>query len=105
MKVTSEQKSNIGAVVAIIGSVIGVGTLIYNYSGKQTKSDITYIKQEEMAKNVSEIKDVTNWTKTTLLDHMKEDDKREFDKIQKDQELKQTIIDQNKELIKVLEKK
>lgn len=89
--------------LAIIGSVIGVGTLIYNYSGEQTKNDINYSKTEQMSKDVSDIKDVTNWTKTTLLDHMKEDDKRDADKTLKDQDLKQTIIDQNKELIKVLE--
>lgn len=77
---------------------------ILKFGGDQATNNITHEIQEQMAKDVSTIKENTDWTKTTLIDHMNEDDKRERARVEAEKDLKQTIIDQNKVLIEALKK-
>ncbi|MCC7514528.1 MAG: hypothetical protein IT212_07530 [Bacteroidia bacterium] len=101
---TTEKKYNISVIVAIIGSTIAVGTLIYNFGGSQKESEITSTNQTEMDKTLKSINENVIWTKTTLINHIAEDDKREKVAMEKDEELKDIIIDQNAKILKALEK-
>jgi len=105
VKQASEKKNLLSSIAVVVGLVISIGTVIYNFSGSQTKNNITYTKYEELDKSIKDLGESEVWTKTTLINHLKESDEREARAIRENQELRQMIIQQNNELIKALAEK
>jgi hypothetical protein len=99
---SNEQKSSLSLILAGTGAIIAIVTVIYNFGKNETKNELVYNNYKEMSIKLEAISQNGIWLKTTLINHMKEDDKREAYSEKKDMELKTTIIEQNKELIKAL---
>lgn len=95
---------NTSIIISIIGCVIAIGALMVKFGGDKARNEITHTKQEELTKTLNEINENGIWVKTTLVDHLKDDDKKEQKFIEDQKELKQMIIEQNRELIKALNK-
>jgi hypothetical protein len=105
VKQVSEKKNFLSNIAVVVGLVISIGTVVYNFSGLQTKNNITYTKYEELDKSIKDLNESEVWTKTTLINHLKEADERNARTIRENQELRQMIIQQNNELIKALGEK
>jgi hypothetical protein len=97
---TTEQKSNISVIVALTGSIIGIGTLLVKFGGDKALNENTRLEQVELKTDIKAIRSTTDWTKTTLINHISEDDKREI----LDRNLREEIIKQNNAIIQALGK-
>jgi len=99
---TPVKKINTPVFIAVIGSIITIGTILFNIGKNNEKTDIAYGKYEEVAKTLKEINENSIELKTILTYHIKDSEDKQKENEEKLKELKDMIINQNKEQLKLM---
>lgn len=105
MSIKSETKSTIGLVISAILCTMAISTLLVKCGSTEEKGKIVYDKYEQLSETSINTNNKVTWIQTTLVDHIDKDNEREQRHIEDTKDLKQTMIDQNKLIIKALEEK